>query len=470
MKLPQIAQRFFNVPHMVTASRLAVLERFLATRFDLPLVFEPGASSIESEMAGQHDGPALMRNVSGVAVIDVHGTLVQRSGGMDAMSGLVSYSAVRGELELALADSSVRCIVLNLDSPGGEVAGCFELADRIRQATAEKPIAAYVHDLAASACYAIAAACTAIYMPETGAVGSVGVVMAHIDQSARDAAEGFKVTHLYSGARKVDGNPHEPLGEDARATMQGQIEQLAGIFQAKVAAWRGLSIGAVKATEAGIFIGAQAVAAGLADGVMSADQVLDLAMKGAPMGKPRLEGDPAKKEDEKAAAPTPPPMDDEDEEVPEEKAAALRAEGVTQERKRITGLLALVKHPHEMAQAIVAIDAGMTRGDLAEKLLDQSRAAGGRHLAAVRADVSAAGQQVATAAPPETAPGQGNALVVSKGDDTATVEQNCKAAWDRDPAIRARFGLGGYRAFVGFNKVAAKGILIDGKAVGGRSA
>jgi hypothetical protein len=98
-------------------------------------------------------------------------------------------------------------------------------------------------------------------------VGSIGVIAVHIDRSARDAMEGLRYTTVFAGARKNDLNPHEPLAGEAHAALQAEVDRIYGLFASAVARNRGLTVNNVRATEARLFFGEDAVRAGLADEV-----------------------------------------------------------------------------------------------------------------------------------------------------------------------------------------------------------
>lgn len=121
--------------------------------------------------------------VDGIVVIEIAGTLVHRGAWIGQSSGLTSYEGIAAQLQAALADPAIRGIALDIDSFGGEVAGAFDLADRIRAARQVKPVQAFVADHALSAGYALASQADRIILPRTGAVGSIGVVAMHSDMS-----------------------------------------------------------------------------------------------------------------------------------------------------------------------------------------------------------------------------------------------------------------------------------------------
>lgn len=214
-------------------------------------------------------GRRLYRLHEGVAVIEVTGTLVHRGDYIGESSGTTSYEGLAAQVTAAAGDPTVKGIALEIDTFGGEVAGAFDLADAIRTARAHKPVRAFVAEAALSAGYVLAAQAGRIVLPRTGEVGSIGVLTIHADYSQRLADEGVAVTLIYAGAHKVDGNPYEALPEAVRADLQGRVEHARTLFAETVAAGRGGRLGAqaALATEAQVFQGAEAVAAGLADEV-----------------------------------------------------------------------------------------------------------------------------------------------------------------------------------------------------------
>lgn len=204
-----------------------------------------------------------------------------------------SYEAIVDRCTAACA-SSAHTIVLKLDTPGGELLGCFDAARtiRARAAAAGKRLIAYVDGCACSAGYAFASACEAIVLSDTAFVGSIGILLTRIDLTARDSAMGVRYAFAASGKRKVDGNPHALLSEAELAQMQAQSNSLAELFFELVASLRGIDVAALAALEAGVFHGAAAVAVGLADRVQTFDEMLAaIASGGVTMADDKKEGD-----------------------------------------------------------------------------------------------------------------------------------------------------------------------------------
>lgn len=272
MLLPHLASRLYGTPLLVARSKLEIILAVLGERIGWPL---PQAASSNPSAALPVPPPRTQPDAPpGIAVIPIHGTLVRRALGLEAASGLTSYGEIGRMLETVLTDPAVTGILLDVDSPGGEAGGVFELAERIRAADAVKPVWAIASDSAFSAAYALACAASRLVVTRTGGVGSIGVIAMHVDQSIRDAQEGLHYTAITAGARKNDFSPHEKLSSEAAARLQAEVDRLYGLFVAHVAAMRGLDEDAIRATEAGLYFGPEAVAAGLADAEGSSEAVL----------------------------------------------------------------------------------------------------------------------------------------------------------------------------------------------------
>jgi len=209
--------------------------------------------------------------VAGVAVIPICGVLVQTLGGWDCGTWATAYDAIRVSFMAALADQDVSAIVLSVSSGGGEVAGCFDLADTIYASRSMKPTLAILSESAYSAAYALASSCEQVAVPRTGGTGSVGVICAHIDISKMLEKAGVDVTIISYGARKADGAETAPLSDPALARFQADVDTMGELFVETVARNRGLGASKVRDTEAGTFLGAEGVKIGFADAVMAPD-------------------------------------------------------------------------------------------------------------------------------------------------------------------------------------------------------
>jgi len=282
----RIAARAFNTPLLVEPSKAMAFmsglgPRILGRQVELSGSYVTDALGTAalparaSILAGtlaerlQHHGDTPYPIVDGIAVIEIAGVLIHRGSWIGQSSGQTSYEGIAAQIDAAASDPAVRGIALDIDSFGGEVAGVFDLADRIRAIRGSKPVWAFVAEHAFSAGYALASQANRILLPRTGALGSIGVVVMHADLTGQLDQDGVRVTLIHSGRHKVDGNPYAPLPEAVQGDIQREIDTLRFLFAETAAAGRAgrLSQEAALATEAATYRGADAVGAGLADEV-----------------------------------------------------------------------------------------------------------------------------------------------------------------------------------------------------------
>lgn len=216
----------------------------------------------------------------GVAVVPVRGALSQRGGAFWFWSW-AGYDTVHAALTRALGDERVRAVLLDIDSPGGVVAGCFDAARAMRAAVeaSGKPCTAVASEMACSAAYALACVADEIVVPATGIVGSVGVIATMTSLARMYAAAGIDQRVIASGAAKGDGHPALPMSKEALDRAQERVNASAEVFAAWVAERRGMTAPAVRALEARVLSGDAAVTAGLADRVASQADALGVLQK-----------------------------------------------------------------------------------------------------------------------------------------------------------------------------------------------
>lgn len=215
------------------------------------------------------------RIVDGVAVLKIEGPLVHK--GSDAWwSCWDTYEGIARRFRDALEHDECTAVVLKFDSPGGEVAGCFETVERMQRlkARAGKPVVAYVDESCYSAAYALAMVADEIFLPRSGGVGSIGVITSRVDATKMDRKDGLRFDVIASGTKKTDGHPHVAITDDELRRTRHRIDRLAAQFFDVVGSSRGLSKEAVSGFEAGLFQGKEAVRARLADDVCSLDALL----------------------------------------------------------------------------------------------------------------------------------------------------------------------------------------------------
>ena len=192
-----------------------------------------------------------------------------------AGSSAAAPELIAKELGAVVRNPDIRAIVLDVDSPGGQVTGCGELASLIKlRAESGKPIVAYATGTCASAACWIASACDEIFVSDTSAVGSIGCVASIRDYSAAMEKAGirdFEFVSSVSPAKRSD-----PATEEGAARIQAEVDELGRIFLEAVAENRRVSASDARAAfgGGGVFIGAAAVEAGLADGTGTLEDVI----------------------------------------------------------------------------------------------------------------------------------------------------------------------------------------------------
>ena len=280
---PHLADRLLNTPLLLHPQKLDAIIAGLGGRLlgvdglQIDAAALTARAALPAEMFTTRRGERADRGyrvVDGVAVISAMGGLVHRTKLSADSSVLIGYNDLAADMEDALGKSEVHAIALVMDSPGGEVSGAFELADRIFAARGRKPVVAVADGMAASAAYLAASAADEVVLTTTSYVGSIGVVMRHVDFSRALANDGITVSHIFAGEHKIDGNPYQPLPDAVRAALQADIEGLYQMFVQTVAKHRGMDEQAVRDTRAGVYRGVAAVAARLADRIGTVDAVV----------------------------------------------------------------------------------------------------------------------------------------------------------------------------------------------------
>lgn len=151
----------------------------------------------------------------------------------------ISTTQVARDLRAFAADPSIKVIILDIDSPGGTVSGVEELAREIHAAREHKPIVAVANSMAASAAYWLASQASDVVVTPTGQVGSIGVYAGHADYSQAFEKMGIKVTLVHAGRYKIEGNPFQPLDDEARAELQRSVDEYYRMFVSAVERGRG---------------------------------------------------------------------------------------------------------------------------------------------------------------------------------------------------------------------------------------
>ena len=267
IKYARVIQSALASPWAILPEKLVEIRNFLLFRSAGGVFYSGSAIKRENRRAG---------NVSGVAVLPLVGTIIPRMNLFAESSGAVSLQRFTHMFRAAMADPAVGEIIIDVDSPGGQVTGVAELADEIYQARGVKPVTAVAHGLAASAAYWIASAAEKLVVTPTGEIGGIGVFAIHQDVSRALEHEGISVTLISAGKYKTEANPFEPLTPDARDAIQRRVDDYYNMFVTAVSVGRGVGFSDARDRFVqGRLVGAvEAVAIGMADEVATLDEVL----------------------------------------------------------------------------------------------------------------------------------------------------------------------------------------------------
>ena len=298
--LINLSGRIFNTPLLIHPGKAEAILYGIKERLaiDVPV---PEASRFMGTSKRAMRDRALTRVDRGVALIDVEGTLVNKGAYIGALSGLTSYEGLRAQIADAVKDPEVGAICLVIDSGGGEAGGMGETANAIRAARDKKPVIAVVDDFCCSAAYGLASAANSVWVSQTSTVGSIGVILVHMDHSGELQMAGVRPTIIKAGSKKASGNPYTPLDQDAIEELAGMVSKHYDAFLQTVAAGRGskCSAKAARETEAAVFVGQDAITRGLADRMGTVEQAVDYLSKrcrgqmasGARMGASKMQQD-----------------------------------------------------------------------------------------------------------------------------------------------------------------------------------
>ena len=379
----------------------------------------------------------------GVAVLRMSGVIAPKANLFMQVSGGMSTQMATKQLESATADPRVRSTILALDTPGGNVIGTPEMAAAVREMSAIKPIVTHSDGALASAGYWIGSAANAVYISgPTVQVGSIGVV---VDRSYNPASASREES-IVAGRYKRFSKSNEPLSDEARAIVQADVDYVYSLFVDQVAAYRDTTSEQVleRMADGRVFRGQQAIDAGLVDGVLTLDALVEsMATDPAPYAKrrkavfavaalpsPSAGAAPKDKTTTREKEPVMPEADNkpvtrasfEQDHAP--LFAQLRGEfstlGATQERERIQAVLAVGANlpGHEKLLGNLAFDGKTTAPEASMAVL---KAEGDQRAAAIKAhqdDAPAAAK--GSAAPADT-------VAKTKDQQVAEAQAHAKA-------------------------------------------
>jgi len=399
--------------------------------------------------------------VDGVAVISIQGIITKVDSMWNRLCGMTSSVLTQQDLRAALEDRQAHSVLLWIDSPGGMVDGTQELADAVFAARQQKPVVALGDGCMCSAAYWVGAAAEKVYITsDTTEVGSIGVVTAHTDISAAEAQQGRKTTELTSGKYKRIASQFAPLTQEGTDYIKAQLDHIYTVFVDSIAKFRGVSVDTVLAQMADgrVFLGQQAVEAGLVDGVSSMANLIAQLNQDRKAWKPTtgagaLSDSPETNSTQENIMPI----------TREQLAAeapdllnALQAEGKAEgavsgaaaELARVKGCLDASILGYEALATSLALDGKTTPGEAAIAVLAKQKA----DLSAAHANATDASKGAPVLPPSgDAAAAEADAARVQAEAD-ANSQGNLKARWDSNANLRNLYGT--YEAFVEANEAA----------------
>lgn len=272
MRYSYVMKAFVEIPWAILPHKLAILEEIVIRH-----VSGEKLDTEEIQMRIHGAKRPADKRMGSVAVLPLFGTIFPRANLMTQVSGATSAEMFGMQFDELMKDAEVRAIVMDVDSPGGQVSGIEELSQKIYEARGNKPIVAVANHTMDSAAYWIGTAANEIVITPSGEVGSIGVFAVHQDISKQLEQDGIKLTMIKEGKYKAESNPWEPLSEEAKSAIQVSVSEYYDAFVNSVARNRGVELDDVRnGFGEGRTVGAnRAVELGMADRIGTLDETVD---------------------------------------------------------------------------------------------------------------------------------------------------------------------------------------------------
>jgi protease IV len=215
-----------------------------------------------------------------------------RIGVVDLEGVILSPQPVVGQLKKFGDDSSIKAIILHVNSPGGGVAASEEIYREVKRIRKEKnkKVVVSIESVGASGAYYVASASDKIFADQGSIVGSIGVIAQWVNYGDLLKWAKLKDVVIKTGEFKDTGNPARDLTPNEQAYMQSLIDNMFGQFIQAVADGRGLKYDDVKSFANGkVWTGEQAMSMKLIDSVGDFESaVSDTAKSVGIKGEPTL--------------------------------------------------------------------------------------------------------------------------------------------------------------------------------------
>jgi signal peptide peptidase SppA len=272
-----VLQAFLEHPWAILPQKLAVLDEIVQRHVQGERLTE---TEIQARIHGATRPPDRKvvsdKHVQQVAILPLFGTIFPRANLMTDMSGATSAERFGAQFSALVDDPEVGAIILDVNSPGGQINGVVEASDRIYEARGTKPVVAVANHLMASAAYWIGSASDELVVTPSAEIGSIGVLAVHQDISKALERDGIKVSIIKEGKYKAEGNPFEPLADEARGALQTRVKESYDAFVEAVARNRNVKVDDVRNGygEGRLISAQQALRIGMADRMETLEQTV----------------------------------------------------------------------------------------------------------------------------------------------------------------------------------------------------
>jgi capsid assembly protease len=213
-----------------------------------------------------------------IAIMQINGPITPKADIFSSLFGGATIDVMTRDFKALVADENVKAIVLDIDSPGGVVFGGFEFADLVFESRSSKPIVAISGTMMASLAMLIASAAEDVFITSESVItGSIGTLANHVDVSGLEKSIGIKTTPITAGKFKAIASAFAPLTAEGRADIQGRLDHVSDALVKAIAKFKGVDVKTVNSEmgDGKVFVGSQGIKAGLVDGIMEPDELID---------------------------------------------------------------------------------------------------------------------------------------------------------------------------------------------------
>lgn len=269
----KLTQKILGVPHLINKQSFNSITSYLNSRNVQGMKLVP-APMTEEDMP--EETPDDLDDINSVGIINICGPLTNKPTGWEMMCGGCSYESIMEQCE-ELIEEGASCIVMVIDSGGGEAYGCFSAGDNIRKQCDDAgiPLYAYIDGCSASAAYGLTCVADEVIANPYSDVGSIGVLVSLVDTSKQDEMNGVKYVYVTAGKEKIPYAEDGSFRPEFINDLQYKVDFLYEAFCDHVSNYTGLSVEDIKNTEAKTFIASDALKLGLINQIMTNEEFVD---------------------------------------------------------------------------------------------------------------------------------------------------------------------------------------------------